>query len=685
MKLTRPRFVDTQAPYYPFGGGLDLLTPAIATPPGKVLDSQNYEPSIGGGYRRIDGFERFDGRDLPSEASYWVATVSLTGTVVIGDTITGLTSAATGEVIATETGLLILGDVSGTFMSGESISNGATVGTVSTVIQEAATSPALHADYKHAAANLYRPNVLAVPGSGIVRGVWYYDGDWYAFRDNAGGTAGIMHKATPSGWTTVSLGNEIQFTNAVGEIFAGNTVTGLTSGATALVVRPMLRTGTWTVSGVGTLIISTITGTWQNGEAIQVGGVTKATSSSLATAITRLPGGMLEFDNGNFTGSTATRRMYGCDGVNLGFEFDGTTYVPIRTGMTADTPEHIKVHKSQLFFSFLGSVQHSGIGAPYSWTVVTGASEIATGDYITGFAVQTGSNGAAALVIFTDSRTHVLYGNTSADFNLIPSAEGVGSYARTAQSIGNDTMALSSRGIQRLATTQSYGDFSYASVSHLIQPLMSVKRGLQTCSTSIKTKSLFRVYFNDGTGLAVGLTGSKVNGIMPLDYTIPVRCICTADDEDGNEVTMFGSDDGYVYRLDSGTSFDGEVIEHWLRMPFNHLKSPQVRKRYRYAVFEVSAEGYSGIDITYDLGYGTTDVAQGVASLGQELLSNLGYWDAFTWDSFSWDSQSVNNPRIALDGIEKNISFMLYGSRAQDNPHTIQGVTLCYTPLVNVR
>ncbi|MFK5283996.1 hypothetical protein ACI3PL_30905, partial [Lacticaseibacillus paracasei] len=79
---------------YPLGGGLDLLTPAISMPPGKVISAQNYEPEIGGGYKRVKGFERFSGKALPSSKSYWLATVSLSGTVAVGDTIEGATSGA---------------------------------------------------------------------------------------------------------------------------------------------------------------------------------------------------------------------------------------------------------------------------------------------------------------------------------------------------------------------------------------------------------------------------------------------------------------------------------------------------------------------------------------------------------------------------------------------------------------
>ena len=133
-----------------------------------------------------------------------------------------------------------------------------------------ATLPSDHADYKFLAANDRRADIAAPTGSGAPRGGFIFNDVVYVFRDNAGGTAGNLWKSSAGGWVQVTFGRELQFTGAVGEITAGQTVTGLTSGATAVVVRAMLRTGTWTVSGVGTLIFASVTGTFQNGENVQV-------------------------------------------------------------------------------------------------------------------------------------------------------------------------------------------------------------------------------------------------------------------------------------------------------------------------------------------------------------------------------------------------------------------------------
>lgn len=752
------KFPRVDEKYFPLVGGLDLLTPSISMPPGRVIDSQNYEPEISGGYRRINGYERYDGHTSPTAAGYWIAPANITGTLNIGNTVTGATSGATGKVLSIVGSNLILGRVSGNFTTSENLTvGGSTVGSMAGQIVTSASTPSDDADYSLLAANDWRLNIGAVPGSGPIRGVWVYQDVVYAFRDNAGGTAGLMYKATPSGWQQITFAREIQFamptstvtisiatpgvvtwnnhglaagqavtlstTGALptgltagttyyvlspaantfqlaataggaaiatsgsqsgthtaiatpSQINAGDTITGTVSGATATITKAMLRTGTWTNTPVGTLILSGVTGTFQSGETIKTAGIVRVQSTTADTAIARQPGGTMEFDNINFTGSTATEKMYGVDGVNYCFEFDGTNYIPIRTGMVNDAPTHVKGHKTYLFLSFLGSVQFSALGNPYAWTVVLGAGEIATGQAVTGFMLAAGSAaGDSALAIFTKGRVHILYGASSNTFKLVTSKTDIGFSAFTMQAVSNDIYGLTARGLQALTTTLDYGDFDYASVSHMVQPLMTAKRGMETVSTTLHTKNQYRIFFSDGTGLVVGLTGQKVNGLMLLNYSKTVRCMCTAELSNGQEVTFFGSDDGYVYQDSIGTSFDGNPIEFWCRLAFNNLSSPHIRKRMRRAVLELYVQIFAKVNIGYDLGYGNLDVQPSAAVPDTALLGNGGPWDKFTWDQFVWDAQSVQNPSLSIEGTEKNIGFIFYGNRAQDYPHTLQGIT----------
>lgn len=55
-----------QTDYFPLAGGLNQMAPPLATQPGEVLDGANYELIATGGYRRILGYELYDGSNTPS-------------------------------------------------------------------------------------------------------------------------------------------------------------------------------------------------------------------------------------------------------------------------------------------------------------------------------------------------------------------------------------------------------------------------------------------------------------------------------------------------------------------------------------------------------------------------------------------------------------------------------------------
>ncbi len=74
-------------------GGLNLAAPAVAIPDGCCIAVANFESNIGG-YRRTDGYERYNGFPSPSTATYSLLEF-YNGSVAFaeGDTVTGLVSA----------------------------------------------------------------------------------------------------------------------------------------------------------------------------------------------------------------------------------------------------------------------------------------------------------------------------------------------------------------------------------------------------------------------------------------------------------------------------------------------------------------------------------------------------------------------------------------------------------------
>lgn len=677
--------VPIRMDYFACKGGLNQSSPPLMMPPGFAIDAVNFECDINGGYRRVKGYERYDGQAQPSEALLYLIPTSTAGTWTIGDTITGGSSAATASYLATTTAGLIVTKVTGTFTA-EALNPG---GGVATAAQYASAGEtlALDATYRNRAADVYRALIAAVPGSGSILGVKYFDGALYAFRNNAGATAAAMYKSTTSGWSAVALGREMSFTSGgTYEVLAGNVITGATSGRTATVTRVVLESGSWAAgTAAGRFIFASESGAFTPAETLDVGAnINVATVTAASSAITLAPGGRYVFDIHNFRGEINDERMYGADGVSRGFEFDGTVFVPIRTGMTVDTPTRVIVHAEQLFFAFGASVQHSGVALPYQWSPVIGAGEIAVGDNVTGFMRQAGSTGAAALMIAVRNKTFILYGNNASDWVLTVAQEDAGAIAHTMQSLSG-VIALDDRGVTYIGASQNYGNFEQNTISRLVQKFISenITRSVASCRT--REKNQYRLFFSTGYALYVTMQGNKLVGIMPVYYDNAVTCTDSTETSTGAEVMYFGSTNGFVYQMDVGTSNDGEPIEWVLALAYNNMKSPQIDKRMRKLALEVRGDTYVEFSIGYKLGYSSANISQpSDTSTSLEFSSGM-VWDSFTWDAFFWDGQTLGPSNLSLEGTAENISVAVRGRSDEFDTFAVTGATTHYSPRLRIR
>lgn len=664
---------------FPLVGGLDLVTVPAMVKPGRVLSGVNFEPDNNGGYTKMKGIERYDGQPSPSDADYYVAVVEITGTVVFGDTITGAVSGATGTVIAVE-GLtrVIMADVTGTFVEENFKIGGVVQGILRSVLIDSEIDVRLHAVYKNLAADALRTFILKVPGSGPVRGVKYFKGEKYALRDNAAATACVLHRATSTGWQAITFGRELQFDGAVGQISDGDLVTGLTSGATGIVKRALLRSGTWSSAGVGTLVFDLIAGAFQNNEAVQVGGVTKVTANGADTAVALAPGGKFEFEIINFFGTAGTERLYAADGVNLLGEFDGTTWVPIRTGTPIDAPKFVREHRKHLLCSILGSLFCSATGNPYTYSAVQGAAEVGTGSLITGLSPEVGDGTSGAMLVLTDQRCFMLYGNDVSDFSLVLHSPNSGGKAYTVQNIGYSHF-LGSRGVTQLVASQAFGNFQLNVLTKDIQPLIDQKRGMELSSCVIRNNNQYWLLFNDGSGIMMQVVQSNnmnaptIGPAMSFDYGEDrvMNVIDSFIDVDGVDRVLAGATDGFVYELNKGTTLDGDSMRFNIMLHFNHSRSLRIRKNYRRTVFHVEAQGYAEFSVGHDLGFGKRGIRQSRLQ-DQVVQGKGGFWDSFVWEEFVWGSPMSQELNVYTPGNGDSIALIVAGDSEITEQFTLQ-------------
>lgn len=695
---------------------MDLVTPRVATPPGRVIASLNYEP-VAAGYRRLRGYERYAGYPeawnyppVPSLTGYGYRTITVdvgagaaptVGWVFYGDDIP-ITSMASIIKVAhlggasTQYILTVLPHDPSVVTSGSAVGQALTryagngvslaLGTGASSWGTPATPPTA-AEHKTAMmASIAGPgqNYLGNTATGIATLFWMA-GSLYAVKT---GTPDTIYKSGFTGWELVSPATVVPF-NSGGTtvIVAGNDLTGAASGATGTVLAVDLVSGEWadgTVSGF--LYFSSTTGSFQSGESINItaGAVDVATAAANESA-TALPNdGDYNCVEHNFFGTSDSSRLYFATGAGKAFQlfeaYNGQIITaPITTGMTVDAPTSVAAYKNHLFLAFPGgSIQFSSLGNPLEWTPITGAGAISIGEEVTGMIPV--PNG---LAIFGQNSIHILYGNDSADFTLETLTREAGALSNTVRRL-NDVIYMDNRGIRSLSASRAYGNFQMGTLSRLVATLIEDKRRdlvTPVASCVVRSMDQYWVFFSDGTGLIMYM-GGKDPSILPFNLGFTVSSAISVEDDTSERVFISkGADNNAssikIFEMNVGTSFDGAAIEHYIRLPFNHFGKPQLQKVIKRVEIDIEASGTTTLTVSadYDLGAvpGSADVATSVTT-GGAAIDNLGTNELY------YASQIEAVAEAYLDGICRNVSLKIGGNTSGEEAHTLTGVTFHLLP-----
>lgn len=529
-----------------------------------------------------------------------------------------------------------------------------------------------------AARDAARALITAVPGAGAVRGVVRFNGSTYAWRDKADSSACGFYRSTTSGWVEVALGWQLPYTSGGAyEIKVGDTITAATGGGTAIVQRIIKKSGTWGAGDAGGyMVLSSVTGTFTPGN-LNVGANSNVATFAAAPVAQKFPlGGRYWTIAYNFFGGTSTRALYGCNGVGHGFEFDGTTLTFIETGSTPDTPIYVGQHHKNLFFAFRGgSVQASDTGNPLSWTGVGGAFEVGMGDEVTGLI----SNNTDSLVVLCASSASVITGSYPGNYAVATLSDEAGAIPYTAQRIGS-AIYMDNRGMRSIAATQAYGNFKLGSLTTQIQAFLDVKkaRNIQpVASVIVRSKDHYRLFYSDGSGFSLYM-GRKNPEAMLFDLGKTVTCISSTEDSDNRERIFFGSLDGFVYEMESGTSFDGAPIEGFIMLPFNHEGSPRQLKRWLKASIEMVAQFNTQIGITNAFDYAGGEQGSGPIAW-MDVHGGGGFWNIANYNEFYWSTPVEGLAEAYLEGVGRNMAVTIACNADDQDPYVLQGVTLVYS------
>jgi len=342
--------------------------------------------------------------------------------------------------------------------------------------------------------------------------------------------------------------------------------------------------------------------------------------------------------------------------------------------------------KDRLFLGYpSGRVLYSAPGNPLDFDVVNGAGDFYMEDPITNFVVSLGDS----MTVFCTNSTYII--QTAADAGISSQSEFFykfyneqfsnrsGAIAKTANRILGRIIFMDDRGMTAIDATEAFGDFDAGALSKNVQVTLAQKQNLITCHVIHRAKNQYRLFFSDGTGLIWTFNEEqKIKGITAMDAGITVLCTDESEDSNGDVQIFFGSSDGYVYKMDSGTSFNGDAIKTRFSTAFYSYSTPSIRKRFRKITLEGRASRgvifYGKLEFDYRASTTPKGVTEEASSLGIGGIYGL---DAY--GSFTYGTTEVQNPILRDDGYGKNMSLVMITENKYTEPFVLNSMIVDYT------
>ncbi len=641
------------------GGLLSSLSPLQQgiNAPGSARLLKNFEPSTDGGYRRIEGFSKYDSAFVPAYGLPKVHGSGQTGTTLVLGNI--FTTPVAGDT-------LTIAGVAGTYtiasagVSFDSTNKRATL----TLTTSMASSPADKAA------------VTFTSHTGVVKGVATWESTVIAYRNND------VYKSTGSGWTKINIPSYgTVLVNGASQTGSSLIVDGLTD-------VPQVG-DTFSVAGVEKIYTVTATVT------VTSGGATLAINPALASS--PADNAAVTWLSVNYTGGIKLRtakyrtnsvdKIVGVNATNYPFIWDDTTFTSLDTNTDLLGADFVVFHKNQLFFANEDKLIFS---APYTdtdFTAANGAGVISVGAMITGIIVF-----REALIIFTDKSISQLAGNTVSDFNLQPITRNVGCVASdTIQEIGGDIMFLGPEGLRLLSATDRTGDFNLGVVSKPIQAEATelISSSSSFASVVIKQKSQYRLLgYNASvtTESAKGILGTQMVGdntsTISWAETVGIKAyVADSNYINQTETIIFAHSDGYVYQMESGNSFDGTNILASFATPYVPVNDPRIRKTFYKMFLYTDPQGSVNMSANLKLDFDDFGSIQPeTISLSNVNSGSVGFYGTSTAKygatKYGTKLKKLFQTQVIGSGFSVSLQFVSDGT---DPPFSLDAATLEYS------
>lgn len=392
------------------------------------------------------------------------------------------------------------------------------------------------------------------------------------------------------------------------------------------------------------------------------------------------------------------------DGVNFATVYNGATWYQLESGNTGgtlspggdqvlDKPSLVTVFKNHLFLSgdyrAPSAVAYSGPSLPDTWTAAGGG-----GQQIVGFPVVQIKPFRDEIYLFGRDQIKKSVPDPTSAFVLQNVTGNLGCTAPdSVLEVAGSLIFLSPDGIRPIAGTSNIGDVEIATISPSIQSTLYDLDQLHNLDdlngVVIRRKNQFRYFLSTDavdTVNAYGILGTfkiKPQG-SPWEFGelrgIRSHVAWSGYLEQNEEYILHGDYNGYVYKQEEGSSFDGGDITAIYTTPFLDSGDTEIRKVSHCNNIFIRAEGNVSIDISVVYNWGETNVINPANYNLTSSFSGIQYDDGNLWDGgavYGQITSPVLKNNLQGSAFSIQLSFTSVGTFA---PYTIQGFVLEFSP-----
>jgi len=394
----------------------------------------------------------------------------------------------------------------------------------------------------------------------------------------------------------------------------------------------------------------------------------------------RTSAGKYRFERFNFDG---TDKIVVVDGTNAPTVFNSSLAATDVSDSSVSGAKFVVSFKNHMFYAGKSTTKQEVVfSQPFdedAFNSGSGAGSFKVDDEVTGLKVFRDD-----LFIFCETRIFKLSGSSSSNFAVSDVTRDIGCInGDTIQEFAGDLIFLGPDGLRTIAGTARIGDVELGTISSSVQSIFNdnIANASLFDSVVITDKTQYRIFFtksnvgeNQTKGIICVLKGqrfefSEIQGIRPA---------CTDSFvSEGNVIVLHGAfQTGYIYRQESGNTFDGTDILGRYRSPDLTFNDSGIRKHMQRVIINYQPEAAIDADLFVRYDYESKDSARPAAyALDSEDVVALYGTSVYGVPIYGGASQPLVRQSVEGSGFAVALKVEDGGTTA---PYSLKGFQLEY-------